>query len=133
MDENQRTQLEQLANTLDAERIEGTSEDRKLFLEGVRLLAGEDLEGATRAFRRAQRRGALPYSAMASVSLGECLRVSGKEGAALKAWREVGEDDSAPKVARHMAWLSIATLYRARGDQDLEVAATARAAEFEVE
>ena len=71
MDEDQITQLEELASALDPARIEEAGEDRQLFLEGVRLLAEEDVEGATRAFRRAQRRGSLPYSALASVSLGE--------------------------------------------------------------
>lgn len=132
MDEDQITQLEELASALDPARIEEAGEDRQLFLEGVRLLAEEDVEGATRAFRRAQRRGSLPYSALASVSLGECLRISGKEGAALRAWKEVAEDVTAPDAAKQMAWLSIATLYRTRGDQDNEAAATARAAEFEV-
>ena len=48
MDEDQITQLEELASALDPARIEEAGEDRQLFLEGVRLLAEEDVEGMQR-------------------------------------------------------------------------------------
>ena len=107
--------------------LEGAGEDRRELLEGVRALRDGQLDQAVRLFRRARRRGQAPFDALAQVALGECLRVQGKEGAALRAWRGVAEDEQAPGAARHVAWLSCAALYQGRGEAALAASAAGAA------
>lgn len=91
-------------------------EDRQFMLQGLLAMQRGDVHEATSCFRRAQRKDAPPFSTLAALALGECLRLSGKEGAALKAWRTIAEDDEASPSSRYGAWLGIATTLEARGE-----------------
>ena len=118
VDEQKLNMLNQMQPLLSPDRVARAGEDRRAFLVGAQLLAAGDVEGAIKAFRRAQRLCEEPYCAMASVSLGECLRLQEKEGAALKCWRAIAQAPEAPPAARKMAYLSIAALCQSRQDDE---------------
>lgn len=123
--------LGRMGAMLSPQTLERASDDRKTFLEGIAHLRDGDVTQATASFRRAQRRGEAPFTYLASVALGECLRLDGKEGAALRAWRSVGEDEDAPDVARYLAWLSTANLYKERNEEAGLVEAAIKLEAFE--
>jgi len=108
-----------------AERIETRLEEgevasgRRRFFEGLRALQSDRPEEATRNFRRAARNADPPFDALSRVARGECERVRGNTGVALREWRRVAESDTAPKPARYMAWLSIAAAAESRSDEEL--------------
>ena len=107
-----------LANTLRASLDDPNAsvEDRRHTLEGLASLASGDLKAATAAFRRAQHRDAAPFDAVAAVALAECLRAEGREGAAVKTWREAIDNPTTPDAVRYAAWLGLAALYASRQD-----------------
>lgn len=112
--------LDGASEVLDAKLKEGEVDpDRRLFLEGVQKLEQGDLEEATKKFRRAARKSPPPFDALARVSRGECERLRGNLGVAIRQWREVAENDNAPSAARYMAWLSIAAAADSRDDDRL--------------
>lgn len=90
--------------------------DRQFMLQGLLAMQRGELDEATSLFRRAQRKDTHPFSMLATLALGECLRLSGKEGAALKAWRAVLTDEHAPVSSQYGAWLGIANTLEPRGD-----------------
>ncbi len=97
-------------------------EDRAHVLKGLHAMQQGDLKAAMTLFRRGQRKDQGDFSWIASVALGECLRLENKEGAALKAWRLVAYDQSAPVSARYGALLGMAKLLEARDGEDAELA-----------
>ncbi len=99
-------------------------EDRRLYLEGLRQLGDGDLEAAHATFRRGCREAAPPFDTLCRVARGECERLRGHHGAALRQWRRVTDDADAPPAARYMAWMSIAARAESRGDQQLLSEAT---------
>ena len=80
-------------------------------------LASGDVEQATKQLRRAIRQAKAPYDTLSQVALGECERLRGKEGMAIKAWKSVAQDEQAPESSRYLAWLSIAALEETRQDE----------------
>ena len=92
---------------------------RKGYLRGLELLRDGDADGASAAFAQTARLAAHPFDALAMVARGECDRLRGRQGTALRLWRTVATRRSAPAAARYMAWLSIAALAADRQDQTL--------------
>ena len=95
------------------------ADDRRSFLEGVEQLGCGNLEEANASFRRAARSADPPFDAMARVARGECERLRGKLGLAIRQWRRVAEDDRTAPAPRYMAWLSLAAVAESRGDDQL--------------
>jgi lipopolysaccharide biosynthesis regulator YciM len=92
---------------------------REAYLSGLDLLRNGEVARASEAFGRGARRADPPFDALSTVARGECERVRGRHGAALRHWRGVANRDSAPAAARYMAWLSIAALAADRDDPTL--------------
>jgi len=109
--------IEGLGEVLTDEAVDAASEDRALLLEGLKHLERGELDEAVKVFRRAQRVCEQPFTATASVALGWCLKIEGKHGAALKTWRKLGQDNSAPVESRFMALVSASTLLEERQDE----------------
>ena len=98
------------------ERPDEVPEDRRHTLEGMLAMQRGDLKLATTLFRRALRRDAEPFKSLSAVALGECLRLEGKGGAALKTWRALTKDPDASAAQRYGAWLGVARLAEERQD-----------------
>ena len=98
------------------QEVDRSDEDRRAYLQGALALQKGDLLGAQSSFRRATRQCSEPYAALARVALGECLRVDGKEGAALRAWTTVADNEHAPIEARRLALVSLQVAYERRDD-----------------
>lgn len=109
--------LEQAQAHLSPEQLAQLPEDRRPFFEGLAALASGDVEQATKQLRRATRQAKAPYDTLSQVALGECERLRGKEGMAIKAWKSVAQDEQAPESSRYLAWLSIAALEETRQDE----------------
>lgn len=101
---------------LTAEAVGEAGEDRRGYFEGLVALREGSLEEAQRRFKAAARSCAAPYDALSLVALGECERVSGRHGVALKTWRKVAQDEAQPVVARLTAWTSIAAVEAERAN-----------------
>ena len=102
---------------LSPEQAASWPEERRAFLEGLAELSKGQLEAAAQAFRRAGRKSEPPFGGLAQLALGECERLRGKEGMALKVWKALAQDAQAERSTRRMAWLSIAALEERRGDE----------------
>lgn len=109
--------LERAQAHLTPEQIAELPEDRRPFFEGLAWLAQGDVEQATKQLRSAIRQAKAPYDTLSQVALGECERLRGKEGMAIKAWKRVAHDEGAPESSRYLAWLSIAALEETRQDE----------------
>jgi lipopolysaccharide biosynthesis regulator YciM len=92
---------------------------REGYLEGLDRLREGDVDAAAEAFARAARAAQAPFDALSTVARGECERVRGRHGAAIRLWRRVATRRTAPPAARYMAWLSIAALAADRQDRSL--------------
>lgn len=92
---------------------------REGYLEGLELLRQGEVDAAAEAFARAARRAEAPFDALSTVARGECERVRGRHGSALRLWRRVATRRSAPPAAQYMAWLSIAALAADRQNPSL--------------
>jgi hypothetical protein len=101
---------------LTPEVVAEVAEDRRGYFEGLAALKAGDLAGATRRFKEACKACEAPFDALALVALGECERVSGRHGVALKTWRKVAQDEAQPVVARLTAWTSIAAVEAERAN-----------------
>lgn len=121
---SQENWLEIFSQTLDAQPDD--LHDRQHVLRGIAALQQGDVEAAKDAFRKAQRKDDGPFTAIATLALGECLRLEGKEGAALNTWKKITADPSAPPSSHYCAWLGIASLLQARGPSKELEQATAR-------
>jgi hypothetical protein len=102
---------------LTADAVAEASEDRRGYFEGLLALKSGDVVEAQRRFKAAAKGCAAPYDALAQVALGECERLGGKHGLALKTWRKVAEDEAQPLVARLTAWTSIAAVEAERANK----------------
>lgn len=102
---------------LTADAVAEASADRRGYFEGLLALKGGDVGEAQRRFKAAAKGCEAPYGALAQVALGECERLSGKHGLALKTWRKVAEDEAQPLVARLTAWTSIAAVEAERANK----------------
>jgi hypothetical protein len=109
---------------LTPESVAEVSEDRRGYFEGLAALKAGDLAAATRKFKAACKGCEAPFDALAMVALGECERVGGRHGVALRTWRKVATDEAQPAVARLTAWTSIAAVEaeraNARGAEEAE-------------
>lgn len=104
---------------------------RRRFFEGVRALQEEQTEEAVQKFRRAARDAGAPFDDLARVARGECERLRGKTGVALREWREVAEAEHVEPPIRYMAWLSIAAAAESRSADRLLERAHRAIAELE--
>ena len=95
------------------------SPGRAAYVTGLDLLRNGEVARASETFGRGARSADSPFDALSTVARGECERVRGRHGLALRHWREVANRDSAPAAARYMAWLSIAALAADRDDPTL--------------
>lgn len=93
-------------------------EDRKKFFEGLRLLQAGQIKEASRVFRRAARDCPEPFDVMARMAQGRCEAVQGREGVALRVFREIANSE-APSALRRLAWMEVADLARQRDDEEL--------------
>lgn len=99
------------------ENMPSVAPDRSVFFQALQALQTGDVALATRLFRSAARSAEPPFNALAQNAVAECERTSGREGAALRTWKKVANQHDAPHAIRYMAWMSIAALEEARGDQ----------------
>ena len=95
------------------------ADDRQTFVEGLKQLEAGKVDRATRKFRRAARQAPAPINFLARVARGECERLRGNHGLAIRQWKQVAEEADAPASTRYMAWLSLAAAARAREDEQL--------------
>ncbi|MFU8802714.1 MAG: hypothetical protein ACNA8W_02795 [Bradymonadaceae bacterium] len=99
------------------ENMQFVPAERRVFFEALQKLQEGDVKEAGRLFRKAARKSETPLEQLAVVGLAACEYAGGKEGAALKSWRKLAEDDEVPEAVRYMAWLNIAALDEARDDK----------------
>ncbi len=99
------------------ENMPSVAPDRSVFFQALHALQAGDIAQATRLFRSAARSAEPPFNTLAQNAVAECERTSGREGAALRTWKKVANQTDAPHAIRYMAWMSIAALEEARGDQ----------------
>lgn len=99
------------------ENLPAATPGRSLFFQALQALQQGQLPEATLLFRSAARTAEEPFNALAQNALAECERTSGREGAALRTWRKVANQTNAPHAIRYIAWMSIAALEEARGDE----------------
>lgn len=109
----------QSAHQLVENRLADVDAEREDFFTALSLLQSGDITGAVEEFRRATRTSGAPFDALAMVALGECQRLRGKEAAAIREWKKIANDQSAPHAARYVAWLSLARVAEAREDDQL--------------
>lgn len=93
--------------------LDEVAEDRRGFLEGLRLLRDGDVGAAARHLRSA-RRSAAPFGHLATLAWAECERLQGKEGAALRTLRALGADADAVVSTRRAAWWRVLDMEAAR-------------------
>ncbi len=117
--------LNAVGQTLD-ENLSSATPGRSVFFQALQALHNGQSDEATKLFRTAARTADVPFNTMAQNALAECERLNGREGAALRTWRKVATQNDAPHAARYIAWMSIAALEEARGDE--KAVAKARAA-----
>lgn len=89
---------------------------RQPFFMALREMARGEYAAAAAMFRRAARTVEAPLDALALYALGECERVQGREGAAIRTFSGLGHDERAPHEARYFALLALTSLEEARGD-----------------
>lgn len=119
---------DQIAAGLEAGEV---VEERRIFVEGLERLQAGDVTEATRAFRRAARQSPAPINYLARVARGECERLQGRDGLAIRQWQRVADDADAPAATRYMAWLSLAAAAQSRGDDQLLERAERAITQFE--
>lgn len=117
--------LEAASAYLTPEHIEQLPQDRRAFFEGLAAMAYGQLEEAQKLLRKAQRQCEEPYVSLSALALGECERLRGKEGMALKAFKRLGQDEDALTSARYLAWSSVVIMEQARQDERAEALAKA--------
>lgn len=107
--------------TLVDENMQSVHPERRIFFEALQKLQEGDIKEATRLFRRASRSRESETGAeieeLALMGLAACEQAGGRDGAALKSWRKLAENEEASEALRYMAWLSIAALDEAREDK----------------
>ena len=109
--------LEASARKLAALDLEAVSEDRRGFLQGLRALGEGRLEEAVGLLRVAKRKNGAPWADLAAFALAQAQRLSGKEGAALRELVRLGRDEGVAADQRAMAWMSVAAVEEARGNE----------------
>lgn len=94
------------------------TEERKPYFDALRILKEEqDFKAALKAFKRASRKAEPPFDTLSTIAAGECEFRLGREGAALRTWKQIGQDESLADTLRYAAWLNIASLEEARDNQ----------------
>jgi lipopolysaccharide biosynthesis regulator YciM len=107
------------ARQLVENNLDDVDAEREDFFTALFLLQNGDVSGAVDEFRKAARTSGSPFDALSMVALGECQRLRGKEGAAIREWKKIADDEDAPHAARYVAWLSLASVAEAREDEAL--------------
>ena len=101
------------------EGLDEVDPDREDFFQAFFSLQQGDVDAAIEGFRKASRTSGPPFDALSMVAVGECQRLKGKQGAAMREWESIAEDEDAPHSARYVAWLSLAALAEEREDESL--------------
>ena len=109
----------QSARQLVEHNLEEVDAEREDFFTALFLLQNGDVSGAIEEFRKAARTSSAPFDSLSIVALGECQRLRGKQGAAIREWKRIADDEDAPHAARYVAWLSLARVAEEREDEQL--------------